>query len=214
MVIIMKLVSRLFIFISLVFFINACNSEKDYPSEIIPDITEFNFTDFSLTEGVTYFEERSFPMNIENSEGEYISNDGHFFNTILEFDSKMKSSLSETLLFNLNSTYSSNGFFGGCLPMSCASYYAYLKDETTFILDNKADFLSFIGEVNTLANLQLFLRINSYRGLFYKKVNDDYEVVASKFSCTHAIKQLLQISKHGDITVLEMIENKSTGTDC
>jgi len=214
MVIKMNLASRLFVFISLVFCINACNSDKDYPSEVIPELTEFNFTDFSLIEGVTYFEQRVVPIDRENSEGEYILNDGSFFWVSYEFDSSMKSTLSETLLFNLNSTYSSVGFFGGCLPGICGSYFAYLKGETTYIIDNKIDFISFIGEVDTLANLQLLLRTNSYSGLFYKKGNDGYEVVASQFSCTHTIKHLLQVSKHGDITVLETIENKSTGTDC
>jgi hypothetical protein len=210
----MNLASRLFFFISLVFCINACNSDKDYPSEPIPELTEFNFTDFSLIEGVTYFEQRVVPRQRENSEGEYILNDGSFFWVSYEFDSSIKSTLPETLLFNLNSTYSSRGFFGGCMPSSCGSYFAYLKNETTFIIDNKTDFLSFIGEVDTLANLQLLLRTNTYSGLFYKKVNDGYEVVANQFSCGNSIKYLLQISKHRDITVLETIEIKDNGTVC
>lgn len=200
--------------IGVIFSLSACDSDNDYPSKVIPELTEFNFIDFSLVEGVTYLEGRSTPMDIENSEGEYILNDGSFFYVTYEFDSKIKNTLSETILFNLNSTYSSRGFFGGCLPFSCASYFAYLKDEITYIIDNKTDFLSLIGEVDTLADLQLLLRINRYSGQFYKKVNDGYEVVAEQFSCTHTIKHLLQVSKHGDITVLEIIENKDRGTDC
>jgi len=214
MVIKMNLTLRLFVFISLVFCINACNSDKDYPSEVIPELTEFNFTDFSLIDGVTYFEERLVPMDIENSEGEYILNDGSSFSVTYEFDTEVKSTLSETILFNLNSTYSVKGVFGGCLPWSCAYNYAYLKNETAHVVDNNTDFISLIGEVDTLADLQLLLRTNRYSGLFYKKVNDDYEVIASKSSCTHTIKKLLLVSKHGDITVLETIENKDRGTVC
>jgi len=210
----MNRASRLLVFLSLVFCINACNSDKDYPSEVIPELTEFNFNDFSLIEGVTYFEERLVPMDVESSEGEYILNDGSSFSVTYEFDSKIKSTLSETLRFNLNSTYSFKGVFGGCLPWSCAFNYAYLKDEVAYIVDNQVDFISLIGKVDTLADLQLLLRTNRYSGLFYKKSNDGYEVIASKSSCTHTIKHLLHVSLYGDITVLETIENKDRGTVC
>jgi len=210
----MNRASRLLVFLSLVFCINACNSDKDYPSEVIPELTEFNFNDFSLIEGVTYFEERLVPMDVESSEGEYILNDGSSFSVTYEFDSKIKSTLSETLRFNLNSTYSFKGVFGGCLPWSCAFNYAYLKDEVAYVVDNQVDFISLIGKVDTLADLQLLLRTNRYSGLFYKKSNDGYEVIASKSSCTDTIKHLLHVSLYGDITVLETIENKDRGTVC
>jgi len=210
----MNRTSRILVFITLVFCINACNSDKDYPSEVIPEFTEFNFKDFSFIEGVTYFEERLVPMDIENSEGEYNLNDGSSFRVTYEFDTEIKSTLSETILFNLNSTYSLKGVFGGCLPWSCAYNYAYLKDEIAYIVDNNTDLISLIGEVDTLADLQLLLRTNRYSGLFYKKRNDGYEVIASKSSCTHTIKHLLHVSLFGDFTVLETIENKDRGTVC
>ncbi|MDH5547564.1 MAG: hypothetical protein OEZ43_18435 [Gammaproteobacteria bacterium] len=180
-------------------------SDTDLPSTSFPQKwTDYAFSDFSLSDEYVYWETRL---------GEVIGDESGRNEPDLvlgSFDLATFNNLSDVQKLALSNADSEIGFAAQCLPGYCPVYGVAIKGDTAVVISTKEELLAFLGEIDSTAELAVWLWANEYSAKFYKLTDAGYEViVAWDTHCQLKGEDLVFVDKAGVITKQRMISTES-----
>lgn len=210
---------RFIIILPLLFILSGCNSSKydnDTPLaeiardeaakrgfEPLPSLDESQLSDFNFQGDPDYVEHRlQFIPTVDEANDIMI---------LQEFDSQIKSELTESQRFLLSDTTSENGYKGGCLPANCVYYLVALEGESVTLIDTRTGLQNFIGTVDTPAELHFLAGLNAFPK-YFKATDNGYEIVVIWSDCNGGSGvDIYHVTTAGDVifekTVYERTEN-------
>lgn len=171
--------------------------------ESVPSMDSATLSDFNFLDAPDYAEVRL----------HYIGESPDTFDVQKELDPETKSSLTETQLFNLNSTNSEVGYEGGCIPSSCYYYMVALKGELTTLIDTVTGLKNFLDGIDTPAELHFALG-NLGTPVFYEKTDNGYSVLTIQHGCGTNRVELYKVTQEGDAFLQELLYEHYTGMVC
>jgi hypothetical protein len=192
----------------LVFFallISGCDDDKErsknLPSNEFGVISEYSVSDFSLNENYEYWEIRRGNTGSEPSTPDEV---------LMSFDEDALVTLSEAQRLNLENADSDIGFSAQCLPGYCPIYGVTIFEDSTTLLTSKGELSDFWGEIDTIAELHVWLWANDYGSKYYEIVDSGYMVVVSWDSlCGTRGEDLIFVDYSGNITKQEEISTET-----
>jgi hypothetical protein len=189
----------------LTFLILGCEGDKGssegLPSNEFGVKSEYSLSDFSLNNDYKYWEVR---IRDVGSDPEYPDE------VLMSFDEDSFMSLSETQKLNLENAGSDIGFSAQCLPGYCPIYGVAIIEDSTILLTSKGELSDFFGEINTIAELHVWLWANDYASKYYEKVDSGYMVVVSWDSlCGTRGMDLVFVDYNGSIAKQETISTEN-----
>ncbi len=171
---------------------------QELPETPFSDSSDYLRTDFDLSLEADYWEIRRAPIDDSEDEGE----------TLFSFDAGTREELSSTAEAELAEADSNTGFAEGCAPMHCPIFAVAVVDDTAYLQASEGELLGLLGELNTEAELYIWLYANEYSGEAYEEVDGGYSVIATwNGSCDIGREDLLFVDYNGVITKQETLEN-------
>lgn len=176
--------------------------------EPLAAMADSKLTDFNFSPHPDYVELRMLDINSTPED-----TDTSQFDIRQELDLSTKLQLTETQLFNLNTTTSAHGYSGGCFPANCVFYLVALTGEEILLVDNKNDLSLFLGTIDRPSELHFVL--DGRRAQYIKAVSDGYQALTIWQGCAGEEKiELLHIDIIGNVTILDVLLEQNNGTVC
>ncbi|MGI1678787.1 MAG: hypothetical protein K6L75_08655 [Cellvibrionaceae bacterium] len=197
----MKIVGILMILCGL----TACLSE-DSDSELIVvlnesfyNLDEYELADFNLSDDFDYWEVRKGEVR-----------DGNFIvepeEILYVYDDDAFAGLSNQQVADLDATVSRNGFIAFCQPDYCPIYGVTVIGNGTALIDSKSELLDFFEDIDTEAELHLWLWANDYTALSYELAPSGYlAVVRWSNGCDRRGEKIVYVDFDGDISTQRVI---------
>ncbi|MGH1471388.1 MAG: hypothetical protein ACRBCS_09355 [Cellvibrionaceae bacterium] len=162
-------------------------------------LDEYELADFTLSEDFEYWEVRK---------GETV--DGNFIieseEILYVYDDNAFANLSNQQVTDLDATFSANGFRASCEPDYCPFYGVAVMGNTTALIDSKSELLDFFEDIDTEAELHLWLWANDYKALSYELVPSGYlAVVRWSNGCDRRGEKIVYVDFDGDISTQRVI---------
>ncbi len=197
-------------------FVSGCGGSDDEPVDLrayaanqaqqrgfnaIPNPDNVTLADLNLNAPQEYVEIRSVFTWDEPANFEIVS----------ELDAATKATLSEAQLYALNTETSLSGYRTGCLPDDCVTYLVGLNGQQTTRADNMLDLLSFLGDIDTPAEIMFVSRDSRY----YQENENGYLTLTVWSDCNgDSGVDLVQVSRFGDVTVQQNLVKNSSNMVC
>lgn len=186
--------------------------EYDFDShELFTDRDDTTGSDFNLEMESDYWELRADHPHLEVSE-EFEADD--YYDVYKQYDSQSFDLLSQSDQDTLRIAYgASPGLVNNCLPLSCRVYVASIYNGEVTLIDSDEELLVFLGDIDTSAELDLWLKANSLDGLKYERNDDDtWSVLAEKDdTCGTITKSHLLVKPDGQIEKLGIVDVEEYG---
>lgn len=192
---------------------------KEYKK--LKPIEVYKSSEYNLSSTIKYMEVRLYNIQTSRDQQEYISQN---YKTITAVKS---SKISNELIEKIKKyppifTYLSNINIGGMCVMSGCGYNkgnVFIVDEHNKVwkMDEVSDVLNYLGDIDTEAELRLFLWLKSvkYKNSKYRKIKDGYEVMVeynnnlSNVGECGYFKYHLIVTKKGKISQLLLSKSDS-----
>ena len=185
--------------------VSCSGSEDNLPNISLKKLSETRLADFNFSSNVEYMEKRTFFY------GDALEN----FKVTDEFDSKIKATLTQAQLSNIQQATTSSGIGVGCLPQSCTFYFVSLEQEVAIAIDNDLDLDTLIGDVDTPAELHLVFLSSKYYPQYYQEISNGFKVVARWSDCNGGSgEDLLEIDSSGNVILIKEIQKEQNNTVC
>ena len=179
----------------------AANQAQQRGFAPIPNINDIRLADLNLSTPQDYVEIRNI----------FTSHAPSDYTIVHELDAASKASLSDAQLFALNTETSLSGYQSGCLPDDCVDYLVGIKGQQTTLVDNRLDLVSFLGDIDSPAEIK-FISRNS---LYFKENGSGYLTLTVWSDCNGSSGvDLVQVSRFGDITVQQNLVRNSSDMVC
>jgi hypothetical protein len=111
----------------------------------------------------------------------------------------------------IKNTTSKKGFAVGCEGMNPCTYYVVaIRNHSVELITNMQEFKTFLGPIDTEAELNVWLWAHSYGRESYKKEGSlsYHAIVKEGYTCGIIKKELISVSRNGKITKLKTISSK------
>ncbi|MGJ8678955.1 hypothetical protein [Paraglaciecola sp.] len=160
------------------------------------------FSDFNLSEDYIYWEVRRGNMAGQDASEDTVQ---------IRYDDDMYINLSEYQLELLTNSDTNNGFKGECLPSYCPIYGVGLLVDSVFVIESKDDLLTFLGSIDTPAELALWSSAQGYELLKYDITEYGYRALVSwDNNCGKKGKDLVDVYSDGTISLVKEISSEDT----
>lgn len=178
---------------------NSIAANPDLPDTPFSERSAYVLADFDLETTPVYWEVRRGPVEGPDVEEEPV-------HVLYSYDSSATEEFTQIQIDALAEAESSSGFGVSCLPMYCPIYGVIIEGNEAQLLTTESELLAFFGNINSEAELNLWLYANEYYARTYQEVDGGYEVVAAwDDSCGENGEDLLFVDTAGVITKLETL---------
>jgi hypothetical protein len=174
----------------------ACNSseEAQLPTRSFAD--SYSLTDFNLNDDYRYWEIRQGNSSYQKA--------GH---TVLQkFDTNKHSTLTSDQISRLQKINVDNGYDSTCRPEYCPIYGVAVLSDSFFTIESETDLITFFDEIDTEAELYVYLSKSGSQAKTYEKNGLGYKALVSWDNyCGTRGENLVQVFTDGTVEVIREI---------
>lgn len=190
----------------------ACGSggpNKNLPITPFPDLASYRLSDFSLSKPLNYWQIETQTYDDPFLDPDFVARSS----VIFQFDENIFEGLSSELQDEILSQNSNAGFSYSCIPSSCAIYGVILEEGRVDLIISEEELLELFGEIDTTAELDIWLWMSNYESRLYETTDTGYRVVAVEIYqsdvCGGTVDEdLLEVTADGTITELRRISRQ------
>lgn len=189
-----KYITNISVTLAITLVLVACNSSEQTQLPVQPFADKYSLADFTLNDDYHYWEIRQGNTSYQKSG----------YTVLQKFETNKHSTLTVDQIATLEKINVDNGYDSTCRPDYCPIYGVAVLSDSFFTIESESDLITFFDEIDTEAELFVYLSKAGSIAKSYEKNGLGYKVLVSWDNfCGTRGENLVQVFTDGTVEVIQ-----------